>query len=92
MDSKRQPDSSAHRKCEDALLDSDEAAGVFFEAWCNCGTETEEPEEVSVPRLRGNRTEQQLLFHQLFSLFTEPFVDPLLGLFHCRKRKQDLIH
>lgn len=74
------------------MLDSEEAAGMFFEAWSNCGTEEEESTEIYIPRPSGNRTEQQLLFSQLYTLFTEPFVDPMLGLFHCRKRKQDLIH
>lgn len=86
---------SSLRDWEDTAMDPEEAAGLFFDAWNGptfSDPDCTPPDEREIPKLRGSRAEQQLLFSQLYDLFTEPFVDPMLGLFHVRKRKQEIIH
>lgn len=84
----------SQQEADDSLVDYDEVGGLFSEVnGCSPAFREEEGSygetEYRSPKATA---EQQLLFTQLFDLLTEDHIDPMLGLFHFRKHRQDLIH
>lgn len=84
----------SQQEAGDSLVDYDEVGGLLSEVRGGASNFSgEDGSYVGGERMAPKTTaEQQLLFTQLFDLLTEDHVDPMLGLFHFRKHRQDLIH